>query len=215
MQDLLRQGDITHGGVFTRHRLAKMRDNARQNGKSVPTWKQLHDCIRPNCETCGVEFSAPGGPRATTPSLQHWPDGRYSMLCCVCNTREGHLKHRADIHLPKTERRCARCERIHPVHDLNRNGNCRPCQRYWNNLYRTRHPERVAASHRAHYERNKDAITANNQARRHADITATRAQERDYQRKRRARRRLDEITRRLQARADEMARQERAQGVAG
>lgn len=208
--------ELAEHPVLTWKRLARMRENAKQNGKAVPSVDELTAIIRDDCEICGVVFTATGGPRLSTPSLQHWPDGRYSLLCCTCNAAHGNLNEPDHLYRRAAGLwTCPACGAVDhaTARPFKHSTYCRPCQQKhseaWKAANRTTYAAGRREYHAAHYAANRERILERQRAAYHAgDKERTRERRKLDQRRHRARVRMEAVIQRLQARADELAAQE-------
>lgn len=183
-------------------RMRHMQKNARRDGKTVPTTEHLEACFGTHCPECETKYdSAPG--RNTVPTLQHWPDGRMTVVCQLCNVREA-LFRRYPLPLTNEEKRAR-----HRANEYRARAKAPSVHRERARRSRERHAERINEARRKKIETDGDHIRAQARARYAANPEPQRASARRQHR----RQRLARITQALQARADQIAAQERAPGA--
>lgn len=101
-------------------RVVDARGTARYHDKTVPSFETLEAlflAIR-KCPGCGQgldPFKKVGrrDPRVGIPTLQHRPDGSWTVICHSCNVREGHSEIREQIlSLSPDQKYCPSCKRV-------------------------------------------------------------------------------------------------------
>ena len=117
--------------------LGNMRATAKYSGKAVPSKAELEAMIpdRMICPSCQrtMRWQTPKGEsRASSVSLQHWPNGTMSIICFSCNRRLGS----GDTLPPLGYKWCHGCQTVFPTERFSKNrlhtfdglnGTCKSC----------------------------------------------------------------------------------------
>jgi hypothetical protein len=141
---ILEQGIKTQGCsdyCYKHYRVLVAMRSSKRNKKVTPSFDYLisiipHDML---CNECGREmiWNSELGYHGDVISLQHWPSGEVSWICCSCNTAHGNTKclwsdyTKMDVH----SKWCPQCKRIKNKRDFAQNksvpnglqGTCKSC----------------------------------------------------------------------------------------
>lgn len=109
------------------YRFNQMRCSARTYRKVVPSWECLEslflslvDMACPHCHR-KMNWRQHDG-ADTVVSLQHWNDGRISLICHSCNVRHSRVGDEVFLKLTRDTKPCVRCKEILPLKAFSRSG---------------------------------------------------------------------------------------------
>ncbi len=124
------------------YRMKQMRDDAKIDGKLVPSWEMLAElflaiaALGLKCPAChrAMNWLKEEGV-ATIVTLQHDRDGGVRLLCLGCNSRHQHYPADTFYEVPPGHKRCNRCGTVKQFGDFyrdkyNSNGlrsDCKEC----------------------------------------------------------------------------------------
>ena len=139
--------EAPRGRLCERHnRISNMRKISARRDLPTPsreTIESLIDECGMRCPHCHREmvWSVRFGPTASVVSLQHWPDGRFGVLCLSCNARHGCMGDERFSRCDADTKSCSRCKKILPLASFARGGGfagrayaCRECSAFWRRI---------------------------------------------------------------------------------
>lgn len=135
---------------LARQKASRMISAARAKHKSVPDRDDLIAQLESSdsCPQCGVKYDE--SRQRTRATLQHWNDGRISLLCFSCNSRHRDAGDAAFKNISATTKSCYMCKAVLPLDAFNRghrfggrDTRCRECCKVHKRKLRDRRKARV------------------------------------------------------------------------
>lgn len=105
------------GLCFKHYRVLWMRISAKRAGKVVPSQAELEALFDRQCPDCNRPFNflIGEGDFSLTPSLQHYRDGSFGVVCVSCNCRHASMPLDTYREMPKDHKFCPKCSSTKPL----------------------------------------------------------------------------------------------------
>lgn len=115
------------------YRIKQMRDDAKIDNKSVPSWEELlvlaSRLVKEGmtCQVCGRQMNwLRGEGIKTVVTLQHDRSGDYRLICLSCNSRHQHCSGDSFYSIPEGQKSCTACKIVKPLAEFYRHKS-NPC----------------------------------------------------------------------------------------
>lgn len=151
------------------YRFGQMRNRAKADGKTVPTYEWLESNV-PNdmkCPTCRRVMNWRQFEGASTViTLQHDRNGDFNFLCLACNSRHGAMQGDSFYELPEDHKMCPRCKEVKHLDNFctdtngrwkNKKSICRDCSTKYHAEWVSKTREEYNEKRRKYYHARKES----------------------------------------------------------